>query len=318
MTLPTSGEITFQMIEDEFGGEHPISLSEYYARAAGIPASGEISTDDFYGTSNYTAPSATGGTTYTSGGYKYHKFTSSGSFAVSNAGSSGAIDFFFIAGGGAGGSNQGGGGGGGGYRFASTTVSAQSYPIAVGAGGTAGSGYSSRGNVGSNSTGIGQTANGGGGGGGNDNSIGGGSSGGSGGGAGRRGYPGGSGTQGNAGGGNNNTYNSGCGGGGAGATGGTPTAARAGDGGNGRRELTWANATSSGEDSGYYCGGGGAGAHGDHTGVGGNGGLGGGATGSTNGTNNGSANTGGGGDGAGNPYTGGLGGSGIVLIRYAI
>ena len=102
MTLPTSGEITFQMIEDEFGGEHPISLSEYYARAAGIPASGEISTDDFYGTSNVAFVAATGGTITTSGNYKIHKFTGSGTFTITDAGNasgSNTINILSVAGG---------------------------------------------------------------------------------------------------------------------------------------------------------------------------------------------------------------------------
>jgi hypothetical protein len=46
------GTASFQDIEDEFGGSHPITLTEYYGGAVGIPASGTISVDDFRGKSN--------------------------------------------------------------------------------------------------------------------------------------------------------------------------------------------------------------------------------------------------------------------------
>ena len=60
--------------------------------------------------------SATGGTESTSGGYKYHTFTSSGTFTAKAAGS---VDYLIVAGGGGGGEQHGGGGGGaGGYRTA--------------------------------------------------------------------------------------------------------------------------------------------------------------------------------------------------------
>ena len=52
MALQTSGQISIQNIATEFGGSTPHSLSEYYAAASGVPASGEISLDDFYGKSN--------------------------------------------------------------------------------------------------------------------------------------------------------------------------------------------------------------------------------------------------------------------------
>jgi len=49
MTIQASGVITLQDIQDEFGGSHPISLSEYYGSDT-VPASGQISLSDFYGT----------------------------------------------------------------------------------------------------------------------------------------------------------------------------------------------------------------------------------------------------------------------------
>jgi hypothetical protein len=63
MTLPSSGPLTLANIQTEFGGSNPISLSEYYAGGAYVPAgttgtygavpsSGTISIRNFYGTSN--------------------------------------------------------------------------------------------------------------------------------------------------------------------------------------------------------------------------------------------------------------------------
>jgi hypothetical protein len=62
MPLPTSGPLTLAQIQTEFGGTNPISLSEYYAGGANVPAgtsgtfgavpsSGTISIQNFYGTS---------------------------------------------------------------------------------------------------------------------------------------------------------------------------------------------------------------------------------------------------------------------------
>ena len=53
MALQTSGAISLSDIQTEFGGSNPISLSEYYGAAAGIPASGAISISDFYGAAAY-------------------------------------------------------------------------------------------------------------------------------------------------------------------------------------------------------------------------------------------------------------------------
>ena len=103
---------------------------------------------------------ATGGTVTTSGDYKIHSFTGDGTFVVScaglitPAGGSTDVSYLVVAGGGSGGTVIGGGGGGGGFRegkvpcqspwtaspLAATTgitVTATTYPISVGAGGTA-------------------------------------------------------------------------------------------------------------------------------------------------------------------------------------
>lgn len=80
MTLPSSGTLSLSSIQGEFGGSNPISMSEYYRNGplvpsypanTGIPTSGTISINQFYGATN-TAPANTtfAGTAgqYTSGG----------------------------------------------------------------------------------------------------------------------------------------------------------------------------------------------------------------------------------------------------------
>ena len=82
---------------------------------------------------------ASGGTEATSGDYKIHTFTSSSNFVVSNAGNSAGstkMDYLIVSGGGAGGADNGGGGGAGGVVYATCqSVTAQTYPVTVGAGG---------------------------------------------------------------------------------------------------------------------------------------------------------------------------------------
>jgi len=118
MALQSSGQISLSDIATEFGGSAPHSLSEYYGSDT-VPASGEISIGDFYGTSNITYYAATGGTITTSGDYKVHTFNSSGTFTITTAGNTG-IEYLIIAGGGGGGAANSGvggaGGGAGGYR----------------------------------------------------------------------------------------------------------------------------------------------------------------------------------------------------------
>lgn len=48
MTVPT-GTASMLDIQNEFGGSNPISLSEYYGAASGVPTSGTISINDFRG-----------------------------------------------------------------------------------------------------------------------------------------------------------------------------------------------------------------------------------------------------------------------------
>ena len=133
---------------------------------------------------------ATGGTETTSGDFKIHTFTGPGTFTVSqisNTAADNTVSYLVIAGGGSGansGAGDGGGGGGaGGYREyrapvsgcysvsplngnpggTAVTITAQAYPITVGAGGTAA--LANCGNSGANSIFSTVTSTGGGGGG---------------------------------------------------------------------------------------------------------------------------------------------------------
>jgi len=285
---------------------------------------------------------ATGGTITTSGNFKIHTFTGPGTFTVTCAGTapgSNTVDYLVVGGGGAGGPDLAGGGGAGGYRESSGAasgcysrsplgacvsalpVSAQGYPITVGAGGSQPNGD------GANSIFSTITSTGGGGG---RDILGQGNSGGSGGGSGSgRGsaVAGGLGNtppvsppQGNDGGPSvstspSNPSDAGSGGGGAGAVGGpsnnnsgggngvtssintTPTT-RAGGGGGGAF-VTQPNNTGGSGGGGRGGQGPGADPVGQRTGV------------------SGTANTGGGaGSGGQSGGTGGNGGSGVVIIRY--
>ena len=51
MVLQSSGAISLNDIQNEFGGSNPIGINEYYSVASGIPSSGTISLNQFYGTS---------------------------------------------------------------------------------------------------------------------------------------------------------------------------------------------------------------------------------------------------------------------------
>ena len=282
---------------------------------------------------------ASGGTETTSGDFKIHTFTSSGTFTVSDAGNangSNTVDYLVVAGGASGGSS-GGGGGAGGFRESfpnpatgGLSVSAQGYPITVGAGG-AGAPSGSRGAVGSNSIFSSVTSAGGGEGG--SNASGAGGNGGSGGGAGAPSSSGGTGntppvspSQGNNGSPETDPLSiSGAGGGGATSTGNDSPSRNGGPGGNGGgTSINPAAGTPGPSGPLRYFSGGGAGGGGS-AGGGGTGGYGGGANGGGEGPGTsgsaGTANTGGGGGGGGltaggvkNPS--GAGGSGVVIIRY--
>lgn len=323
----SEGGVTIADVNDVSVSSGSASVSvpaAVYGQTAGDTVSVAVLNQDGTPSSNAIGKTVqglpTGGTITTSGGYRYHTFTSSSSFVIPS-GFSATADHLIVAGGGAGGGGQSAGGGGaGGAIDGSTTISSGTYPIVVGAGGAGGvDNYGYNSNNGSNSTFAGKTAIGGGG----SNSDGNGLSGGSGGGGGARlaQFAGGSGTtgQGNRGGnGDYNNDNPRCGGGGGGAT--APGADSTGDtrGGAGGAGINWKSLGS------YYAGGGGGATDSQNGGAGGAGGLGGGGTGGglpARGTA-GSINTGGGGgaggyDGA-DQRGGGSGGSGIVIIRYQL
>ena len=259
----------------------------------------------------------TGGTITDSGGYRYHKFTSSGTFTVPTGGSF-SVEAVIVAGGGSPGNPEvGGGGGGGGVVQETLTRNAGSYTVTVGAGGAYGSG-------GGNSSVTGYTTAVGGGhaGGFRNNGLSGGSGGGGGGSDLGGAYNGGAGTsgQGQPGGRSWGPFTASAGGGGysqqpsqAGSSG-SP-------GGTGINLSTWASATSSG-DGGYYAGGGGSGGTGGSSGGGAGGGGNGSSRNTCSGVQSGDANTGGGGGGtgccAGGSGCSANGGSGIVLLRYTV
>jgi hypothetical protein len=290
---------------------------------------------------------ATGGTVSCCGDYKIHTFTGPGTFTVTTVGNplgSTTVDYLVVAGGGAGGGGYGGGGGAGGFRqnypspaIAGLPVTAQGYPITVGAGGTGGSGIAPAptSTPGINSVFSTITSTGGGAG----LRVGictSGFSGGSGGGGscgfnlGPKSTPGGAGNtppvsppQGNSGGagtGNSSPTSNFTGGGGGGASAaGANGGVTPGVGGNGgagsANSITGSPVT--------YAGGGGGGFFTSAPGSAGTGGAGGGGNAATTGGVTGGAGTvntgGGGGASAGSsPYTGvgGAGGSGIVVIRY--
>lgn len=59
MAVPT-GTASLLDIQNEFGGAAPISLSEYYGAASGVPTSGAISINNFRGKSSAIVYTATG------------------------------------------------------------------------------------------------------------------------------------------------------------------------------------------------------------------------------------------------------------------
>ena len=290
-----------------------------------------------------TFVAASGGTVTTCGNFKIHTFTGPGTFTVSNAGNaagSDTVSYLVVGGGGAGSQSIGGGGGAGGFREGRTTtcsytvsplnapaglpVSAQAYPITIGAGGAGATPPApTLGSSGADSTFSTITSAGGGFG--SNNSPGVGGPGGSGGGASGN-VPGSGGTGGTGNtppvspaqgtnGGDSGPYgppNYGAGGGGgatvAGTTG-TPSAAGAGGAG-ATTHITGSPVA--------YAGGGGGTVWDNGPGSSAPGGVGGGGAGGDNpGTSTpGTANTGGGGGGGETTPVSGSGGSGIVVIRY--
>jgi hypothetical protein len=270
-------------------------------------ANGSSSTSNSVSQTPFTA---SGGTTVTSGGYRYHTFTGSSNFVIT-AQTIPTVDSLIIAGGAGGGGGSGGAGGGGGgaggLRYASTSVIDGTYSVTGGSGGHGNFGSGSGGN---NSSFNGTTGNGGGGGG-TRNAAG--AAGGSGGGSGSENSTRATGSQGgNGGAGSYDPQYNGGGGGGAGANGADAGGGSGGAGGAGLNTYSsFASATATGV-GGFYAGGGGGGRYSGSAGAGGSGG------GGTGGGGAATANTGSGGGGGNTNANGGAGGSGIVIIRYAV
>jgi hypothetical protein len=263
------------------------------------------------------APQALGGdVVVTDGNYWYHAFRSSGTFTAQRPMSA---DVLTIAGGGSGAENNAGGGAGGLLYSASQLLSPTNYTVTIGAGAAGRAAASGLTGInGSNSVFGTLTAIGGGGG--QNGTVGG-----SGGGASSVRTQGTSG-QGNAGGlsGPASDNYTGGGGGGAGQQGGDGQATVSGKGGDGVDTYSsWASATGTGANSGYYAGGGAGGWFSNtNTGSSGGAGLGGGGNSGRPGSD-GTANTGGGGAGgtrsvSGTNYASTNGGSGLVIVRYPV
>lgn len=274
-----------------------------------------VMTIDYTGTlvtrAHVTSISATGGTITNADGFRYHTFTSSGSFQITSGG--GDVEYLIVGGGGGGGGgNAGGGGGGGGVITGKiSNMGPGTHTITVGGGG-GGSGLGgTSGDGGSSSFGSLKSVNGGGRGqsqggpGANTGGSGGGSAGG--GGSGTTSIASGAGRDGEGNRGGNGWYedyqDGGGGGGGAGSHGIDASKNQGGNGGGGL--AVWGKT---------YGGGGGGCCYNANTSYGGNGGGGNGGSSTANG-GNGTGNTGGGG-GAG--AYGGSGGTGIVILRYVV
>lgn len=276
------------------------------------------------GKSGHIQGSATGGTEVTTGGFKYHTFTASGSLVVSAQIID--VEVLVIAGGGGGGWERGAGAGAGGLQgFTSQTFAAATYTATIGGGGVGATNYntSMTNGVDSQFGSLTLVKGGGYGGSGSNN----GATGNAGGSSGGSGYysqtsTAALGSQGNAGGASSTSGAAAGGGGGAGAAGSKSVAPAGGAGGVGSSAYTvWGSATSSGELSGgtYYYAGGGAGGCDDTVAVAG--GLGGGGGSAKAGATVGTVNTGGGGGGGSfglGVFNGKLGGSGIIIVRYPV
>ena len=117
------------------------------AERPGTPTAGmmryntDLSANEFYNGSQWVTvgdasvgTSSTGGSITNAAGFRIHTFTSAGTFVPSKTG---VLDVLVIAGGG-GGAGLGGGGGAGGYVYCAgvPVIAGTSYPVAIGTGGT--------------------------------------------------------------------------------------------------------------------------------------------------------------------------------------
>jgi hypothetical protein len=299
------------------------------------PDSGEVlagTVISVYGLSANNLKAEGGNNIATDGNYWYHAFTSAGTFTPKTALS---CDVLVVGGGGGGGAQIGGGGGAGGVFYATSQSISTAQSVVIGAGGTGGVFTVSQGTNGTNSTFGSLTAGVGGGGGGSLLAAPGinGLNGGSGGGSGTNPTAGtaGTSTQTGTGGtgygfaGGLGNHPAGGGGGGAGAVGSNAGGGQGGDGGAGLGTWSsWLNTTNLGV-GGFIAGGGAGGSNSVLSVAGGSGGGGSGGAGSGGVMfvpGSGMPNTGSGGGGSRDkPDTGesgGRGGSGLVVVRYAV
>jgi len=122
MTLP-SGTISLSQVNTELDispSSTAINMGATAVRDLAEVPSGAIGMSDLQGKTNAAFVTATGGTIATSGNFKIHTFTSSGTFSVSDAGDangSNTVEYLIVAGGGSGAASYGGGGGAGGFRI---------------------------------------------------------------------------------------------------------------------------------------------------------------------------------------------------------
>jgi len=350
------------------GGTDNLSLASNYAAITLVFTDASNGWVRHNNESPDTFISATGGTATTSGNYKIHTFNSSSNFVVASLSAvsgNNTIDYLVVGGGGGAHNYNSGGAGAGGFRTSNATcmpapltsplatptgitATAQTYPITVGAGGSASSLPGTAGTAGSNSVFSTITSAGGGVAGARGQNVAGGNGGSGGGGGGECGGAAGSGntppvspSQGNNGGtGQGPGPDRGSGGGGGAGAVGTNAAPHgiAGSGGIGSYTSINPAAGTTGPvgSTRYFAGGGGGGTETapslgpgalGSSGTGGAGGGGRAGPGNTSGPGagvSGTANTGGGAGGAtrqncqGSPGygVGGAGGSGVVILRY--
>ena len=155
MALPSSGPLSLNDMHVEVNGTSGTTCSINDSDIRGLidKADGaQSSFNEFYGAANVSYISASGGSTTTSGNYKYHYFNSSGTFTINSAGVGGSqyttVDYIIIAGGGAGGTGgnsgpslgTGGSGGGGTGANCPSTDPATAATANTGGGGGGGAG----------------------------------------------------------------------------------------------------------------------------------------------------------------------------------
>lgn len=145
MALPTTGALSLNAIHIEAGGSSGTScgINDSDIRALIGKGSGvTMAFSEWYGASS-TPISASGGSIVTSGGFRYHRFTSNGTFSISSIASGGFsnnLTIFILGGGGGSSSYIGGGGGGGVAKVVTVAASTGNKTVTIGNGGADGYG----------------------------------------------------------------------------------------------------------------------------------------------------------------------------------